>query len=237
MLFRSAHTPDFVACTKGIVAAGAVAVLLSNTHCRTNSFEAAEAADRLRHSGCTLLFADPAHQAIAQALGFVIAERFEESNLTLWSSPKPNPARHPGAASLFVYTSGSVGGPKAVVLPRKALSWIESVNESLYDWRDADRYISMLPMTHLAGFSGVQSALAAGVNVAVGPSATFVGRVKEAFDKHRPSVAGLVPWQIDRLFSGLEPSSLNSLRLVVSSAAPLTKGIANRALEIGRAHV
>ncbi|MGA4842212.1 acyl-CoA synthetase [Streptomyces sp. G45] len=63
----------------------------------------------------------------------------------------PAPAHAPGAPALIVYTSGTTGPPKGVVLPRRALSATLDALADAWEWTGDDVLVHGLPLFHVHG--------------------------------------------------------------------------------------
>jgi long-chain-fatty-acid--CoA ligase ACSBG len=56
----------------------------------------------------------------------------------------------PGNMCTLVYTSGTTGQPKGVMLSHDNYTWPTQVGVSLFDMVPGDRIISYLPLSHVA---------------------------------------------------------------------------------------
>lgn len=132
---------------------------------------------------------------------------------------QPLEARDPQATADIVYTSGTTGGPKGVLLTHDML--LRTAYGSAYGrgFQDARRILFSLPMYHVYGYvEGMLSVLFVGG--AIIPQVLFdvVGTLK-AIDKHRADDVLLIPTMTLALLDELRENSydLASLSAVISS--------------------
>ncbi|WP_116205334.1 acyl-CoA synthetase [Amycolatopsis circi] len=130
----------------------------------------------------------------------------------------------PAAASpaLIVYTSGTTGAPKGVVLSRSAIAACLDALSEAWGWTAEDTLVHGLPLFHVHGLVlGVLGALR------VGSPLTHTVRPKPAaYAEARGSLYFGVPTVWSRVCA--EPSAaraLGSARLLVSGSAPLPKPV------------
>ncbi|WP_409183990.1 acyl-CoA synthetase [Amycolatopsis sp. VS8301801F10] len=132
----------------------------------------------------------------------------------------PEPAAE--SPALIVYTSGTTGAPKGVVLSRSAIAACLDALSDMWGWTAEDTLVHGLPLFHVHGLVlGVLGALR------VGSPLTHTVRPKPAaYAEARGSLYFGVPTVWSRVCA--EPSTaraLRSARLLVSGSAPLPKPV------------
>jgi len=122
----------------------------------------------------------------------------------------------PDAPVLILYTSGTTGQPKGVVLTQDALAWSARNSVAMHGMTERDRILMVLPMFHAGGFN-IQTlpALFAGATVYL-EDGFEPGSVLKQITHSRPTLAGLVPAQIQAMvahpdWAGTDVSSLRSI--------------------------
>ena len=129
----------------------------------------------------------------------------------------------PGDAAIVLYTSGSTGDPKGVLLSQAAVAWaLESWRVPVMDLSENDVSLSALPLAHSLGvFGSVLAPLLSGGSVAF--LARFdPGDALAAIERHRATVFPGVATMFRRILDcpGLAGADLASLRYALSGAAP-----------------
>ena len=129
----------------------------------------------------------------------------------------------PGDAAIVLYTSGSTGDPKGVLLSQAAVAFaLESWRGPVMDLSEDDVSLSALPLAHSLGiFGSVLAPLLSGGSVA------FLARFDPedalaAIERHRVSVFPGVATMFRRILDSpaLAGTGLDSLRYALSGAAP-----------------
>ncbi|HEY5927012.1 MAG TPA: AMP-binding protein [Kofleriaceae bacterium] len=114
--------------------------------------------------------------------------------------------------AIVLFTSGSTGPARGVVLSREALIANAEASAARLGWRDDDRWLCCLPLAHAGGLSIVIRCLLAGKPIVIGD----VSRIGEA------TLASLVPAQLAQLLGdpGWQPPPKLRAVLLGGAAAP-----------------
>jgi len=148
-------------------------------------------------------------------------------------APEPGwPDRGPEDPALIMYTSGTTGQPRGVLLDHgNLLSQARGVVEA-WRWEPSDRLIHSLPLFHVHGLvMGLTGTLVAGASLELvnwNPAAV-VGALGAG-----GTMFFAVPAMYQRLcaYLELEPADLSSVRLFVSGSAPLPPSLFGRCVEL-----
>ncbi len=135
--------------------------------------------------------------------------------------------RHGGIpeGAAIVFTSGTAGAPRGVVLSRAALLASARSHREVLCWRADDRWLLSLPAAHVGGLMIVVRCLQARRAVVVGgrgaDGAFDAGRMLEVVERDRVTLLSVVPTMLQRMFRARRrpPASLRSV-LVGGAAAP-----------------
>ena len=161
----------------------------------------------LRDSGATAMIGDPQWLEVVLPQVPVVGE-FD------WSGPQPSDE----ATALIMYTSGTTGLPKGVVLSRRAIAADLDGLAEAWQWSPADTLVHGLPLFHVHGLVlGVLGPLRVGARV------VHTGKpTPQAYAEADGTMYFGVPTVWSRICA--EPAlaaSLRRARLVVSGSAPL----------------
>ena len=172
----------------------------------------------VNHAGACVLFADPAHQQLAadlvrQCPGCALAESealepghskvdpAADSNdrVSPRSITAPDPQAGPTTPVLLVYTSGTTGQPKGVVLTQRALLFNALNSIDMHELTSSAHVLTVLPMFHVGGLN-IQTTPALYVGATVTLHQRFdPGATLAALRVERPSHLVLVPATISAL--------------------------------------
>lgn len=128
--------------------------------------------------------------------------------------------------ALLMYTSGTTGRPKGVVLSHAAVAGNLATVAGAWRWQQDDRLLLTLPCFHLHGLAlGIFGSLLAGSTIVL--RERFVAAdVPALIDTHRCTLFFGVPTMYNRLVQlpdeTLRTADLGTMRLWVSGSAPLT---------------
>lgn len=137
------------------------------------------------------------------------------------------------AAAVLMYTGGTTGLPKGVVLDQRALAL--DVYKVATRWvMDEDYvYLHQTPMFHAASLGGILAI------PAVGGSSTSVPlfspeAVIDVIDKHRVTMTVMVPTMISMMLDhpSFDPARLESLTILTYGASPMPTALLQRVLDV-----
>jgi len=206
----------------------------------------AENEDALRDCRASLLLADDAFAAMAQALSQTIGdlplvymgeqsapEEFADYERLIADAAPVDDAMRQGTdlAGIF-YTGGTTGRSKGVMLSHHnlMLNAVNSLGANLMG--QGSRYMHVAPMFHL-GNGGVMYAnmLLGGSNVML-PAFT-PGAVAAAIDRYRVTHIMLVPTMIQMLVDSpdIDGHDLSSLEQIIYGASPISEALLDRAMQ------
>lgn len=96
----------------------------------------------------------------------------------------------------IVYTSGTSGRAKGVILSRRAFIASARANEANLGWRDDDRWLLRIPTAHIGGLSTLTRCLLARRCLVVADDRL---PLREQIERDRVTITSLVPTQLRRL--------------------------------------
>lgn len=135
----------------------------------------------------------------------------------------------PSTTLAIIFTSGTTGRPKGVLLDRRAFEASAAAHDAHLGWRGDDRWLLDLPLAHVGGLSIVTRCLIARRTVVLSPRFD-AHRFFDIVDTHRVTLASLVPTMLHRLVGRPPPPTL---RAVLLGGAPASAELLARAREAG----
>ncbi len=128
----------------------------------------------------------------------------------------------PDVAAMVMYTSGTSGRPKGVVLSRRAFVAAATASAGRLGWGDDERWLVCLPLCHIGGFSILTRCLLGRGTVVLATGGFQADRVLALIARHRPTLLSVVPTMLHTLLERDGDNVLASLRavLVGGAAAP-----------------
>jgi len=134
----------------------------------------------------------------------------------------PGPGRsRPSEAGLIIYSSGTTGNPKGIVLGQQALVDNARTTSSVLGYRADDRFLTILPLYSSFGYSFdfLQAALA-GASTVIMPVFTAADAV-ELIERHRVTCLAGVPTMFVRMAEHMAGRDLRCLRLIDVGGGPV----------------
>ena len=135
----------------------------------------------------------------------------------------------PADTLAVVFTSGSSGRPKGVVLSRAAAHAAAALGAAHLGWRDDDRWLLALPLAHVGGLAVVVRGLVARRAVIVTDGGVDAAPLAAAITRHRATLASLVPAQLDALLARPGWHSPPHLRAILLGGAAAPAALVERA--------
>jgi long-chain acyl-CoA synthetase len=168
------------------------------------------------------------------------------------SAPLTTPSVQPESLAAIVYTSGTTGKPKGVMLThRNVVSNVEAILK-IFDVHPGDQFLSFLPLSHTFERTvGYYAPIAAGACVAYARS---IPELPQDLREVRPTILISVPRIYERIYAKLQENFLarlgwplldilvgrklraqfgGRLRFAVTGGAPMALAIANRLTALG----
>ena len=121
---------------------------------------------------------------------------------------------------LILYTSGTTGQPKGVVLTQDALAWSARNSVAMHDMTADDRILMVLPMFHAGGFN-IQTLSALSVGATIYLEEGFEpGNVLRKIEQSKPTLTGLVPAQTQAMVAHPDwaETDVSSLRSITTGS-------------------
>lgn len=131
--------------------------------------------------------------------------------------------------SLIMYTSGTTGAPKGILLNYKHLEGSPRAMEHFVDLTDRDTKLCALPLSHIAGLIYIQNCILFGITLVLMERFHPLEFLKNV-EQHKITCFHIVPAMYTAILSlkGIEKFNLSSLRWVVVFGAPSSPEILRR---------
>jgi acyl-CoA synthetase (AMP-forming)/AMP-acid ligase II len=177
------NSSDYVVALYGCWCAGVVAVPVNA------AASMREVTRVLEHSGAALLMADGANRFLSslrdRGIAVMAAGGKREAAESSWSdglagAPARDVSCRPEDLALILYTSGTTGNPKGVMLTHENLAANTAAIVEYLEMTQADRVLAILPFHYSYGNSVLHSHLSAGATLVIGPSMMYPQRVVDA---------------------------------------------------------
>lgn len=151
--------------------------------------------------------------------------------------PEPVDRDPANAVAAIVYTSGTTGNPKGVMLTHRGLLFVSTVSAGIRALAPGDRLLGVLPISHAAGLQmHLLGTLVSGATLYLLPRADAL-KAYQSMQKDRLTVVYGVPSMFVQLLDyakirGLKSLGLTQLRLISSCGSPLQPAIKSAVEEL-----
>jgi O-succinylbenzoic acid--CoA ligase len=194
---------------------------------------AGEVAVLLAHAEPAVVLHDRAHAAVLTSVRPRIVEAGEALDAVAPLAPPLAPLVDPAAVQTILYTSGTTGRPKGVMLTHGNHRASAAASRGHLGRRADDRWLCALPLHHVGGLSIVMRSVLDGTPLVLHPRFE-PGAVWAAIRAHRITLMSVVPTMLHRLLehpdAALPPTAL---RCVLVGGAALAPELHARALARG----
>ncbi|MFZ1625003.1 MAG: class I adenylate-forming enzyme family protein [Gammaproteobacteria bacterium] len=223
------NSPQAVALIYGTWLAGAVVAPL-NPQARGH-----EVCTLTEHSGARLLVYEPAYRDIGVITGQDLLDGTATVPIADLTSGVYSAERTPAAPdaddlAMLLYTSGTTGRPKAVMLSHGNISANVAGIISYLGLTHADRVLSVLPFNYSYGSSVLHTHLAVGATIVLEKNMVFPHAIAETMVRERITGFPGVPSTFALLLSRVDLATmqLDSLRYVTQAGAAMSTALVDK---------
>jgi long-chain acyl-CoA synthetase len=218
----SANRTEYLAAYYGIMRAGLVAVPVNYRFPRSTIHFI------LVDCGATLVFCDAARRDDCPEMPVVVfgAEGSESFDAFLEPGEFKTVAAAPNEPAMFLYTSGSTGPPKGVVLSHQSHIWVVETRLGGQDLSQ-ERYLIAAPLYHMNALALAKLACAAHATIVLLPQFSARDYI-EAIERHRVTWLTAVPPMIAMMLREtdlLARTDLSSVKSVRMGSAPVSASL------------
>jgi long-chain acyl-CoA synthetase len=219
----STNRSEYLAAYYGIMRAGLVAVPVNYR------FPAATIAFILRDCGAKLVFCDPARRGQCPPGLLVVTfgtEGAESFAAFLDAGPFDSVIAAPAEPAMFLYTSGSTGAPKGVVLSHRSHIWVVETRLEAQDIA-SQRFLVAAPLYHMNALAVSAFACAGYATIVLLPQFTAVAYI-EAIARCRTTFLTAVPPMIAMMLREhdlMARTDLSSVQFVRMGSAPVSQSL------------
>jgi acyl-CoA synthetase (AMP-forming)/AMP-acid ligase II len=197
---------------------------------------AAELAVIIDDADPSVIVVDAEHQGLVpastRARVVVLGPDFE-AWLAGSAEEEPLVASAPDHVTLVLYSSGTTGRPKGIMLTNENLSHLPLMARELFRMRQEHVHLVGSPLFHIGGIGTGLSLTALGGRTVLLGDATPES-ILSAIERERVTHAFFVPAVIQRLveLNEAQPRDLSSLELFAYGAAPMSEALLRRSLTV-----
>jgi acyl-CoA synthetase (AMP-forming)/AMP-acid ligase II len=223
------------ACLEVLFAAASIGAVTTVVNCRVTGDGLAhvlgDGRARLLFVGAELRPAVEAAAAEVAGLERIVPVDDEYESLLAAASPAQPAEVDESDTALLIYSSGTTGQPKGVLLSQRALANHAANLAPAFPFADGDANLVCMPLFHVGGIGYALFGIAAGVPTIMTrepDAAALIGAVRAG-----ATHAFFVPPVIARFLAAGETASaaISGLRYIVYGAAPMPLPLLHRALE------